>query len=229
MMELCKNETGNEPGCSLGLLIMENVRNDTSFDSLRPAREELEAEIRAKYDSASRGGLKLLHPMDAYIAYYKKFGYTYHVLSQLESIIKSKSIPFGIPSVSAMFMAEIKNMLLTAGHDLDKVQLPLRLKCADGSEAYMTISGKTVSTIPEDFMLADQRGILSSILRGPDEKTAICKKTTRVIFTVYAPLGVEEQLVLAHLRDIETYVLMASKEACTQCLRVVRPQTSFCE
>lgn len=42
---------------------------------------------------------------DAYILYYKKFGYTYHVLPQLESVIKGKTIPFGLPLVEAMFIA----------------------------------------------------------------------------------------------------------------------------
>jgi len=53
-------------------------------------------------------------------------------------------------------------------------------------------------------MIVDQEDIISSILRGPDLRIAITAHTTRVVFTVYAPFGVEEQLVREHLRDIES-------------------------
>ncbi|MFN8595962.1 MAG: hypothetical protein U0559_07245 [Anaerolineae bacterium] len=33
-------------------------------------------------------------------------------------------------------MAEIKNLLLTAGHDLDTLQLPVTLDVASGQESY---------------------------------------------------------------------------------------------
>lgn len=38
--------------------------------------------------------------------------------------------------VEAMFIAELKNLLLTAGHDLDAVELPLKLDIARGGERY---------------------------------------------------------------------------------------------
>lgn len=221
MIDLFKNETDDSAGCSIGLLIIKNVKNDAFNDNLNTAREALEIAIRSKYSPASKDELKALHPMDTYVAYYKGFGYSYHVLAQLESVIKGKSIPSGFSSVEAMFMAELKNMLLTAGHDFDKIRLPLSLKCASGNETYITMSGKTVSTVSKDFILADQDGTLSSILRGPDQKTAISKQTTCVIYTVYAPFGVDEQLVLEHLRDIEAYNLMASEEAVTQFLGMI--------
>ncbi|MPM10542.1 hypothetical protein SDC9_56874 [bioreactor metagenome] len=189
-MDIFKNETGDTSKCSIGILLMENVRNESPDDKLMTIRQGLEDTIRSKYGQTSRGELKALHPMDTYVAYYKKFGYSYHVLSQFESIIKGKSIPSGLPLVEAMFMAELKNMLLTAGHDFDKIKVPMGLSTSTGKEGYMTISGKAVTTVPGDFALADQEGILSSILRGPDLRTAIRKHTTRVLYTVYAPQGV---------------------------------------
>lgn len=219
-MDIFMNEAGNAAKCSIGILVMENVQNESSEDRLIHVRQELEATIRAKYAQASRGELKALPPMDAYISYYKKFGYTYHVLPQLESVIKGKAIPAGLPLVEAMFMAELKNMLLTAGHDLDKIKAPLSLKISNGSESFLTLSRQNVLTLPNDIMIADQKGIISSILRGPDLRTAITGDTTRVIYTVYAPFGVEEQLVHEHLRDIEAYVRIISEQAIT-CLNQV--------
>ena len=117
--------------------------------------------------------------------------------------------------MEAMFMAEVKNMLLTAGHDLDKLIEPLCLRIATGNERFITMSGKEVTTISGDFMIMDRENIISSILRGPDHRTAITENTERVIFTVYAPLGVETQLVREHLEDIETYVRLWNKKAIT--------------
>jgi len=62
-------------------------------------------------------------------------GYTYHVLPQIEAVINSKTIPSGSPLVEAMFMTELTNMLLTAGHDLDKIEVPLSLKVSNGGES----------------------------------------------------------------------------------------------
>ena len=68
----------------------------------------------------------LSHPvLQAYDAYYRQFKKTYHVQLQLESILfKGKSIPSVAALVEAMFMAEMNDLLLTAGHDLDALHLP---------------------------------------------------------------------------------------------------------
>ena len=219
-MDILINEAGEAEKCRLGILVMENLQNKDSEDKLLPARQELEAKIRSEYANSSRGELKALHPMDAYISYYKKYGHTYHVLPQLESVIKGKAIPTGLPLVEAMFMAEVKNMLLTAGHDYDKVQGPLSLRSSTGDERYTTMNGKDVITISGDFMITDYENVISSILRGPDQRTAITEDTTRVIYTVYAPFGVEEHLVQKHLKEIEAYVRIVSEKSVTHVIRV---------
>ncbi len=219
-MDIFMNETGENEKCSIGILVMENVQNESSEDELLPVRQELEGMIRSKYANVSRGELKAVHPMDAYIAYYKEYGYTYHVLPQLESVIKGKTIPGGLALVEAMFMAEIKNKLLTAGHDLDKIKAPLSLRIATGNENFTAMNGRDVTTVAGDFMIADQENVISSILRGPDLRTAITENTTRVIYMVYAPFGVEEQLVREHLNDIETFVRIVKEKSVT-CLKQV--------
>lgn len=219
-MDIFLNEAGDIKKCSIGILVMENVRNKSLEDKLMPVRQELENTIRSKYAQASREDLKAFHPMDAYISYYKKFGCTYHVLPQLESVIKGKAMPSGKPLVEAMFMAELKNMLLTAGHDFDKIDTPLNFKISTGKESYTAMNAKNVTIIAGDYMIADQQAVISSILRGPDLRTAITEDTTRVIYTVYAPFGVEEQLVQEHLRDMEAYIRIVSEKSVTCLSRV---------
>ncbi|ODA40877.1 hypothetical protein [Desulfosporosinus sp. BG] len=216
MMSMIQNELGvNATDCSLGILIMEGVQNTACGNRLAAIKHDLEHSLREKYGHATRGELKALHPIDTYVLYYKKFGHTYHVLPQLESVIKGKAIQDGLPLVEAMFLAELKNMLLTAGHDFDQIKSPLRFIVSTGQESYASLNGRDVTTIDGDIMISDQLGIISSILRGPDLRTAITEQTSRVIYTVYAPSGVEEQVIYQHLNDIESYVLECSVKAVT--------------
>jgi DNA/RNA-binding domain of Phe-tRNA-synthetase-like protein len=148
--------------------------------------------------------------MDVYVAYYKKFGYTYHVLPQLESVAQGKDIPDVLPPVTAMFMAELKNMVLTAGHDLDKLVPPLRLARSTGNEVMPTLSGKELLPVQGDYMITDREGVISAILRGCDARTAMSAETKNVVYTAYAPAGIDPELVSKHLDDIVEYIRLFS-------------------
>ena len=122
------NELAERAGdCMLGFLAAENV-GSIARHKIKPMTDELEENIRRQYGQMTRSELKALHPMDSYVACYRKFGYTYHVLPQLESVCRGRAIPGGLPLVAIMFMAELGNFLLTAGHDLDRIHAPLRLR-----------------------------------------------------------------------------------------------------
>lgn len=213
------NNTLSPTQCRMGILIMENISN-TPNDAFIKAKQDLEISLREKYLNTQRSELKTLHPMETYINYYKKRGYTYHVLGQLESVIKGKSIPSVLPCVEAMFMAELKNMMLTAGHDLDKVTFPVKLAQCTGNESFVTMSDKEVLTVAEDYMIIDNNDILSTILRGPDRRTAITKDTNKVIYTTYILPGIDDNTAIEHLKDIETYVKLFSAEAATTLMQI---------
>ncbi len=97
----------------------------------------------------------LNHPiLQAYDAYYRQFKKTYHVQLQLESILfKGKSIPSVAALVEAMFMAEVDSLLLTAGHDLDTLHLPLTLDAAQGAETYTLFRGEPQTPKAGDMMI----------------------------------------------------------------------------
>ena len=105
-------------------------------------------------------------------------------------------------------MAEMQDLLLTAGHDLDLLQLPLLLDVATGSERYTLLRGEEQMLKPGDMMIRDQTGVISSIIYGPDQRTQITPGTRNVVFTVYAPPGIDEQTVLNHLRHIQENVMV---------------------
>jgi DNA/RNA-binding domain of Phe-tRNA-synthetase-like protein len=140
---------------------------------------------------------------------------------QLESVaLKGKPIPRVAALVEAMFVAELKNLLLTAGHDLDVVQPPIQLDVARGSECYVRLNGQEQMLKAGDMFIADTEGILSSVIYGPDRRTQIRPDTRRALFTVYAPPGIKEQAVYRHLQDIEANARLIAPEAETELLRV---------
>ncbi len=210
MIDIVNGLGGKRADFALGVLVMENVPASHG-GRLGALKRALEDELRQKFGSLPRAGLKAVHPMDVYVSYYKRYGYTYHVLPQLESVLKGKPIPDGLPAVEAMFMAELKNGLLTAAHDLDAFAPPLRIGVSTGEESFETLGGRTVSTVPGDFMLSDGRAVAGSILRGPDRRTAVTERTRRVLYAVYAPAGIGGETIRRHLSDIEALVRHASE------------------
>lgn len=220
MLQIQNELNQNANGCLLGFLVMTGIDNINSFEALDEAGCKLEKEIREKYGQMTRQELKCIHPMEVYVSYYKKFGYTYHVLPQLESVAHGKRIQNVSALVEAMFMVELKNMLLTAGHDLGKIKQPLLLKTSSGNESYIGINGKSMTTIPGDIMIMDGQSVISSILKGPDSRTRISATTRQVLFTIYAPEGIHEDIIMHHMNDIESYVRVFSPNAETQVKKV---------
>ena len=165
--------------------------------------------------------MKSLPVLEAYNAYYRQFKKTYHVQLQLESVVfKGKSIPSVAALVEAIFVAELKNLLLTAGHDLAAAQKPVRVDVAEGSERYIRLNGQEQQLKPGDMMIADAEGVISSVLYGPDQRTRITAGTKQVLFTVYAPPGIGEEAVRAHLEDIRDNVLLVAPQAQVETLKV---------
>jgi DNA/RNA-binding domain of Phe-tRNA-synthetase-like protein len=204
------------PGAAVGILAMQGVNNPEHHALLEAEKEALEEQLRSRFSSSDRAALKALPVIQAYQEYYRRFKKNYHVLLQLESLLlKGKSIPTVAALVEAMFMAEIKNQLLTAGHDLEKIKRPVTLDVAQGTESYVCINGQEQELKPGDMFIADAQGILSSIIYGPDRRTRITAGTRQVLFTVYAPPGIGVQLVEQHLRDIQANVQLVAPEAQT--------------
>ena len=209
------------PQAFIGILAMTGVANPKHHAALEECKQELEKQLRAKFAGADRATLKQLPVIQAYASYYKRFKKSYHVQLQLESVVlKGKSIPSIAALVEAMFMAELKNMLLTAGHDLEKVQAPVRIDVAQGGESYTGIRGKEETLKAGDMYITDNEGVLSSIIYGPDKRTQITSATKQVLFTVYAPEGITRDAVRQHLEDMRDYALLVASQAEVKALEV---------
>lgn len=210
------------PGAIVGVLAMRGVRNPDRCDELETLKARTEADLRARYASGGRQALRADPVVTAYDAYYRRFGNSYHVTAQVESVaLKSKPIPSVAALVEAMFLAELSGLLLTAGHDLDLLALPLTVDVAAAGDRYTTMRGDEREPKPGDMVIRDARGIVSSIIYGPDGRTKIGSGTSGVLFAVYAPAGIGEQRVLSHLEQIRRLVLVIAPGAAVATLETV--------
>lgn len=222
MFVIADNWKHAHPEAQIGFLVMRGVVNPAVHPELEARKRALEAELRAQFGGLDRAALAALPPFPAYAAYYRRFKKTYHVQAQFESIVqRDRPLPSVAALVEAMFMAEVKNRLLTAGHDLDQLQLPITVAAADGAELYVLLRGQAQQAKAGDMLMADQAGVISSIVSGPDQRTQINAATRNVVFAVYAPPGIAEEAVRAHLGDIRDYVRLVAPSAEAQTLVVL--------
>lgn len=201
---------------------MTDVDSGASLSELEAARLQLEQDLKRRFGGMDKARLRGLPVLGVYEAYMRTFGQGYHVVFQVESVAsRGKSIPSAIGLVTAMFMAELDNGVLTAGHDLDKVVLPVETDVAKEGESYLLLNGKSQAAREGDMLMRDRQGILSTVLYGPDARTPITGRTRNAIFTVYAPAGIDRDLAVRHLHNIRRNVLLFSPAARTGFLDVV--------
>jgi DNA/RNA-binding domain of Phe-tRNA-synthetase-like protein len=216
-MEVSESWRKRFPGAVIGVLLMRGVRNPQAHAELDGLREQLERDLRERFSEGGKEALRAEPVMAAYRTYYKRFGKTYHVELQLESVIwKNRAIPSRGALVQAMAMAELKNRLLTAGHDLGRVAIPVRIDVGTGAEKYIGMGGEERVLKEGDMRIADAKGIISSIIYGPDDRTRIGPDTKDILFTVYAPAGIGTERVRSHLEDIRRFVRLVAPEAVTE-------------
>lgn len=223
MFEVAPSWKTTYPEAHVGVLVMRDVSNPPSQPALESKKTELEEHLRLQFHGQDRAAIASHPVLKAYADYYRQFKKTYHIQLQLESIVlKGKSIPGVAALVESMFMAEMQDFLLTAGHDLDILQLPLILEVANGTEQYTLLRGDEQTLKPGDMLIRDQNGVISSIIYGPDQRTQITSETRNVVFTVYAPPGIEEQSVQSHLLHIQENVMIFAPQAQVEGLHVYR-------
>jgi len=202
------------PGASFGLLALGGVRNPASDPAMAAEAERLERGLRERFGALDRDALRATPPLPAYAAWYKRFGQRYHVMMQLESVAqKGKPIPRVAALVEAMFVAELRSLLLTAGHDLDALDPPVVLGVGSGEKRFTAPGGKEAVVKPGDMFTRDRGGVLSAIVTGPSDRARIATETTAALFVAYAPPGIPADLVDAHLDEIERLARLVAPEA----------------
>jgi len=201
------------PGAQIGLLEISGVDNSVPAPELDQEKRAIEARLRGKYTDFSREDYLALPVMEAYHRYYRKFGYTYHVLLQLESVaLKGKSLPNVSPLVDANFAAELRTLILTAGHDVAQLEEPVVIDVASEGDEITQMNGARKEVPVGDMLMRDAKGVACTILRGQDNRSPITKATTHVLYVSYVPDGVAEAQVRTQLDMMEKHVRLFSPE-----------------
>lgn len=196
-------------GGLIGLLEISGLDNTRSESALEREKRAVEDRLRAKYAGFSREDFLALPVMGAYHRYYRKFGYTYHVLLQLESLVhKGKPLPSVSPLVDSNFASELETLILTAGHDVANLSRPVLIDVAREGDYITQMNGKRVHVPVGDMLMRAGPDPACTILRGQDNRSPISKGTTHVLYVAYAPVGVTEDQVRTQLDGIERVVRM---------------------
>jgi DNA/RNA-binding domain of Phe-tRNA-synthetase-like protein len=211
MLTITATEAWEEthPRGKIGLLEISNVDNTQPALALDQEKRAIEERLREKFANYSRNDFLELPVMAAYHRYYRKFGYTYHVLLQLESVVhKGKSLPNVSPLVDANFAAELETLILTAGHDVAQLKEPVLIDVARGDDQITQMNGVQKDVPAGDMLMRDVGGVACTILRGQDNRSPISKATTHVLYVSYAPAGITEEQIQKQLDMMEKHVRM---------------------
>jgi DNA/RNA-binding domain of Phe-tRNA-synthetase-like protein len=200
------------PQASVGIMVLDQINNVKKSEALSTVKRDIESRLRQQY--ADKTELRSQATIQTYKQYYKQFKKSYVVLAQLKSVIfQGQSIPEINGLVQAMFMAELDNMLLTAGHDVSSVQLPVTIDLGSGEESYTLMNGKEQTTKANDMLMVDKQNVIASVIYGPDKRTQINARTSQAMFVVYTPAGVSQDQIHKHFADIRQYVKLFSPTA----------------
>ena len=196
MFELHADPTFTEAGVPFG--VVEAVFPDkaqwdlAAFDGLK--EREL-AELREDLSDYDR---KAVFGENPYNRYFKKYKKTYPVLQQLESyLLKGRPFPSGNPVNEVTFLTELRTQVLLGTHDIDRVSGPAELFRPTEKLPFPGMRGEQIHCYPGDVTARDERGIILSLIAGPDERTHIRPDSTHIAFLFFAVPGVTAAQVAA--------------------------------
>ena len=185
------------PDSIFGSLIIRKVPNRKKHEVLEDQKRFLEKYIREEYGEVDKDDM--IHYYNTYFKMGKK---TYPIEYQINTIKKGGKFPQVSVLVDSMFIAELKNRILTSGHDLDEIQGDLSFDVSRGGEQYVKLNGQVQKLKKNDVILRDNAGILASILYGPARRTSITSKTKNALYFAWCPLRLDEEHVESHLDTI---------------------------
>lgn len=210
------------PGAVIGLLELSGVENGQAAPVLDQRKREAEARLRERYKGFARQDFLTLPVMESYVRYYRRFEKTYHVLLQVESIvIKGKNLPNVSPLVAANFTAEVETLVLTAGHDIQKLEGAIKIDESREGDQMIQMNGAEKTLPVGDMVMRDAKGICCSIIYGQDSRSPISSETRGVLYVAYAPAGVGRAAVEAQLWKVEENIRLFSPLAIVEQRRLL--------
>jgi len=201
------------PGASIGLLELSALDNRGASPRLNERKRAIEAGLRERYRGFGRQDFLALPVMAAYDRYYRRFNKTYHVQLQLESIVlKGKSLPDVSPAVDANFMAEVETLVLTAGHDADRLTGPIVIDVSRDGDQMTPMHGTSRAIRAGDMIMRDAGGVACSIIYGQDARSPISPESSHVLYVAYAPADIAADVVERQLAGIAEHLRLVSPD-----------------
>jgi hypothetical protein len=131
MIKVAPSIKSSYPEAKFGIMVVNGLCSTTEQSIVNTLKKTVINQIRSKYLDYQRNSILPTYPLCHYAAYFRKYNKTYPVLGQLESVLlKGKNIPPVGTAIEMMFLAELNNLLLTAGHDLDLLEGTLTIDVA---------------------------------------------------------------------------------------------------
>ena len=195
------------PTAIFGSLTINNQRNQKKHPDIEQAKRLIEKKIRETYPPPKEDPI-----IQRYAAYFDRWGKTYPIEFQINSIKKGRTFPQVSTHVDIMFMAELENRILTSGHDRDTIQGRPVYDLADQGEEYVKINGKKQALHKNDVILKDDDGVLASILFGPSARTSIKMETANPLYFAWCPARIDHETVDEHLSTITKFSKIAYGE-----------------
>lgn len=209
------------PQIKFGIMVVQKNDDSENREDFKYVEQTELSKLKEQNKDYERKNFVKTEPACYYRKYYKKFNKTYPVLLQMESLLfKNSKIPDAGPFIEPMFLAEVKNLILTAGHDFEKIKFPLQIDAANGGEVFTGISNFNQTLVKDDLFLSDNKGVLSSIMNGPDYHTRISSNTKKVMYFVYGMEGLEEYQIMQHMKQIENYIKIYSPSSETTFMKL---------
>ncbi len=210
------------PGAMIGLLELENIELNVSSPQLDDKKRKTESALREQYKGYTRQDFLSNPVISAYSRYYRQFNKTYHVLQQVESIaLKGKNLPDVSPLVDSNFIAEVNTLVLTAGHDANKLLGSVVIDIARVGDKLIQMNGALKEIPAGDMIMRDLHGVCCSIIYGQDNISPISHETSHVLYVAYAPAGVPVDQVNTQLHSIQENILMYSPFAVLEQQRII--------
>jgi DNA/RNA-binding domain of Phe-tRNA-synthetase-like protein len=195
------------PTAIFGSLIINKQQNLKNHPDIEQAKRLIEKKIRETYPAPKEDPI-----VQRYAGYFDKWGKTYPIEFQINSIKKGRTFPQVSTHVDCMFMAELENRILTSGHDRDTIQGRPVYDLADEGEEYVKLNGKKQVLLKSDVILRDDDGVLASVLFGPAARTSIKGETVNPLYFAWCPVGIGHETVDEHLSTITKFSKMVYGE-----------------
>jgi DNA/RNA-binding domain of Phe-tRNA-synthetase-like protein len=158
----------------------------------------------------------------AYAQYFRRYGGRYPVVHQAKTVLAGRSIESTSALVAAMFTAELDSLVLTSGHDLRALRIPLVVDVAVAGDAYTTLSGKDRMLRAGDMIVRDAEGIIAFLAYGPDDRTRLRPDTDAALFGAWCPVGIDPMIVEAHLERLAAVLRQEWPASIVEPVRLVR-------